>query len=346
MWWQEITSFVPNSFSKARQPLSDVVAIRTLQFPLKVCLHISGIKSEHHFSDLGSLMIKIQELTKNTPKIRIELNFDSESVLVLKENYPEAAEEKINQIASTLFHQKLPFAENEVYTDNFLSKRLEQSSEISISHGFVKRKIVDEIIEFCTQNKLQNFAIRPFPNYNYFDFTPDYILKTRQNSRRRKIMAFMFLVIGSLSLTLFSYAERQKSLLTSLDTRLATAQKKAVEVREQKNFLSEKIAMIDQLRNVKKYSPSMLKLWRDMSLSLPQDTSINLLSYREGKAEISGFSNDSANLLTTLEQLDNISDVSFNAPVTLDRQSQKEKFILSFTYKSDLARSIKPSDER
>jgi general secretion pathway protein L len=138
------------------------------------------------------------------------------------------------------------------------------------------------------------------------------------------IAAFFVVIAGTYTHAIWRYNAAQKQL----DEQIATAQIQAKLARSQ---IEKRQAELDQaatIRDEKQNSPSLVRIWAELTRVLPDDAWLTDLSAKGDELTINGFAVSAANLIGPLEASPLFASPDFTAPVVKVPGQEGERFAI------------------
>ena len=144
-----------------------------------------------------------------------------------------------------------------------------------------------------------------------------------------RAMAVVTLVLAGVALGLeFERKQKTLELYEARVTELRTATGETGRLEEKMAHL---VAVSGYLLDKKQRQPQMVEILDELTRRLPDEHYLISYSYRNGTAQLAGYSDDPSSVLRLLEQSDLFSEVRFAAPVTMDPRIGKERFNVGAT---------------
>ena len=122
---------------------------------------------------------------------------------------------------------------------------------------------------------------------------------------------------------------RQQTLLAELEAQLDTRRAEAAAVEILRQQVAETAGVSDLLVDRKTARPAAVALLNEITRLLPDDTWLLQMRIFDDQLTLAGYSKAASALIPLLEASDLLSEVRFEAPVTLDGRIELERFNLS-----------------
>ncbi|WP_164845375.1 PilN domain-containing protein [Pseudovibrio denitrificans] len=262
----------------------------------------------------------------------VDLVLAPQLCLNLKENFPIANDEHLSNAIDLYVKQNTPF--NESTASWTWSASSKQFSSIHVDISLVKQSISSNIIEICKKKELEisNIFTQNSDTHKLINLLK---LETSQQVRVkfwRKVNLVLFgFIIAILLAAHFSYTKAHDTALIVLSEKLTDVKRKAVRQKKERLKAEEELNRRLSLSRHKGQHRSVLAIWEDLSQNMPETAWLNEFYLEEDQGRIAGFAASAASLLATLDQLEGLSQVSFNSPVTINPTDRLERFDISFT---------------
>ncbi|MER8409360.1 PilN domain-containing protein [Mesorhizobium sp. M1307] len=153
---------------------------------------------------------------------------------------------------------------------------------------------------------------------------------TKRDRRKRTAWMAACSVLFGTALFTFGHAQwRYWQAGTELDAQIADAQVQAKAARSSLQKRQVNIEQVERIRNEKKTSASMVRVWTELTHLLSDTTWLTDLSAKGGDLTITGFSTSAAELIEPLDESPLFSMPEFAAPVVKIPGQDGERFTIS-----------------
>lgn len=142
-------------------------------------------------------------------------------------------------------------------------------------------------------------------------------------------MAVVTLALAGVSLAI-KYDRKQKTLAL-LEARVTELRASTGETGKLEDKVARLLDVSGYLREEKRRRPQMVEILDEVTRRLPDQHWLISYSFRDGKIQLAGYSDDPSSVLLLLEQSGLFSGARFAAPVTMDPRIGKERFNLVAT---------------
>ena len=248
---------------------------------------------------------------------------------------PLAARENLREVLTFEMDRLTPFAADGVEFDARPGAGDLEAQTMTVDLAVVPRDLVDRSIAI-----LRGWALVP-DAVGYADGTdapglPGAFVFRRRDAGRgrlsRRIAAGLWMVVAALGLALVLVPlDRKQEQLAALEAELAERRTEAAAVDTLRRQVSEMAEVSDRLWREKGTRPASIVLLDEVTRLLPNDTWLLQIRMAEDRMTLSGYSAAASALVPVLEASELLSEVRFDAPVTLDGRIGLERFNISAT---------------
>lgn len=272
------------------------------------------------------------------PVSRCELVLDSELGLATPISLPAAAEANLCSVVGFSMDRYTPFSEAEVYFDARIARRDRRNGRIDVMLYVVPRATLDRVLTQLTSMGLaaasvdiidgtQEQPLRSGVNLLPLATGPVPLLRARLNV----MLAATALVLFFTSLLIPLYQRHQA--VRALEVELATLRDpvhEAERLREDVDRRSGTLRTIIERRNG---TPPALDLLRELTRLTPDEAWAGQLEIKQGRLRITGEAEAGSELMQALISSELFSDPRFEAPLTHNPKSGRERFVISLAIK-------------
>jgi general secretion pathway protein L len=271
------------------------------------------------------------EPSSDTPETILLL--PSSSVLVKSMTLPMPAEENLRDVLAFEMERQTPFSSDQVYYDHTVTDRDTVLKAISVDLVVSPREVVDSMLEKLMRCGLRADVVAT-RTADGASVLPINLLPTsrRANSgkfQRRLNLAFTSVIFALLATAIALPPLQKHQALEELEPQLVEAISQAKSANELRQQVEGLLIGSSYLVEKKRRDPSILRILDELTLALPDHTSINRLEISAGTVQLVGESSAAASLISLLESSPRFEKVTFRSPVTHARNSDKERFHLS-----------------
>lgn len=274
-----------------------------------------------------------QAITNQDDKLKVsscDLRISSKLILQKEITLPLATEENLENVITYEIDRYTPFKKDDVYFNVKVIERDKKENKIHVVLSVIKRKLLDEVLEFSKASEISVGDIYRVDNgseehINFVGFLGD-ISQKGKSSTITKWLWWLVVLLAICALVM--PIAKNYWLGQKLNSELAVIESEVTEVREllaQYKSVQKNVSLVEKL-NVN--NTKVIKLLNDLTKIIPDDTSLSRFALEEGVVRIQGVSEAASKLIPMLDASDDFGDVRFVAPVTQDGNSGKEKFTI------------------
>lgn len=241
---------------------------------------------------------------------------------------PIAAAANLRQVLGYEMDRLTPFGASQLYYDALILERQIEQRRIRVEMSALPRTEVDAVLE-----ALAGLGVVP----DVVDVTNGRsginLLPVEKRPRRgvwpRRLRNI--LVMFSLSLALAAAILplwQQRALVIRLQKQVDTLQKDSGQILTLREQLEKAIDSSRFLVEKKRSAPLMIELVHELTRLLPDHTWLERLQIKGDTLQLIGQSASASTLIGVLEESKLLGGVAFTSPVTNDRRTDKERFVL------------------
>jgi general secretion pathway protein L len=241
---------------------------------------------------------------------------------------PIAAAANLRQVLGYEMDRLTPFSVNQLYYDALILERQPEQRRIRVAMSALPRAEVDAALE-----TLARLGVIP----DIVDITGGRtginLLPVEKRPRRgiwpRRLRNI--LVVISLSLVLAAAILplwQQRALVIRLQKQVDTLQKDSGQILTLREQLEKAIDSSRFLVEKKRSAPLMIELVHELTRLLPDHTWLERLQIKGDTLQLIGQSASASTLVGLIEESKLLGSVAFTSPVTNDRRTGKERFVL------------------
>ena len=274
-----------------------------------------------------------QTVTNQDAKLKVnscDLRISSKLILQKEISLPLATEENLENVISYEIDRYTPFKKDDVYFNVKIKGRNKKEKKIHVVLSVIKRKLLDEVLEFSKACEISVGDIYRVDNgidenINFVDFLGD----VGQQGKSSAINKWLWWLVVLLTIcALIMPIAKNYWLAQKLSEELAVIEGEVTEVRELLKQYKNVQSNVSLVKKLNVNNTKVIKLLNDLTKIIPDDTSLSRFALEEGVVRIQGVSDAASKLIPMLDASDGFDDVRFVAPVTQDRNSGKEKFTI------------------
>lgn len=252
---------------------------------------------------------------------------------------PQAARENLRQVLAFEMDRQTPFRADQVYYDYRIAEGRATSGQLRVELAVVSRTFLDPLLD-----RLSQLGLRPtVVDVNHGDAqgaevpcAPASInlLPPERRGQDDNKGVRLNLILGSVAALLLVVLlaiplVQMQAAINVLETQVGVARKAANEVSVLREQLQGQLKETRFLVQKRKDSPRIIEALAELSLILPDGTSLNRFELNGTAIHIQGQSDRSSALIGLIEESDLFESVAFRSPVTQDPRTGRERFHIS-----------------
>ncbi|HEY0721277.1 MAG TPA: PilN domain-containing protein [Gammaproteobacteria bacterium] len=269
---------------------------------------------------------------------RCELVLDAELGLAIPVTLPEAAEENLRRVIGFSMDRYTPFTEEEVYFDYRISQRDRARQRIELILHVVPRATLDRLVQHLADERLEvvsaDIAMRGEEGsgragVNLLPLTRR--SRSRQQARINMVLGIsaLVLLLAVAIIPLYQRHQQVHAMEVAIDG--LRPQVHAAELsRADVTARSEMLRAIVQRRDA---TPPVLNVLRELTRLTPDEAWAGQVELKEGRIRLTGEASAGSELMEALTASDYFADPRFEAPLTQNPKSGRERFVLSVAIK-------------
>lgn len=327
-WWrQELLGMIPSGWQHWSQP---ALRVEAGQGELRV------------FSPLQQQPIDRLSIAEEMPgsvaatsaMTHCELVLDSELGLVTPLTLPLAAEANLRNVINFSMDRYTPFHEDDVYYDLRITGRDREHDRLELMLYVVPRATLDAIvrrlagagIEVVSADIIDSMqeGVRPAgANLLPAKKGKGAVYQSRLNGAL--LLSSCVLLLAVVVIPLYQRDQAVRVMESEIEA-LRKPMQEAEIVRADVNRRSETLRIILQRRNA---MPPVLDLLRELTRLTPDEAWAGQVEIKEGRLRLTGEASAGSELLQALTSSDYFADPRFEAPLTQNPKSGRERFVIS-----------------
>lgn len=260
--------------------------------------------------------------------VHIVLRLAADQALVRSVTLPEAAAGRLRQVLGFEMDRLTPFTVGQLYYDVLPVEHYPEQRRIRVELTALPRPDVDHALAALA-------AVGVVPDV--VDIAGCRVglnlLPPEQRPRRGMLAARLYAALVSVSLMLVVAAIllplwQQRTLVTTLQKQVETLQRQGGQVLALQERLEKSIESSRFLLQKKRSRPSLIEVLRELTAVVPDSAWLERLQVRNDTLQIIGQAANASIMIGLIENSKLFSGAAFASPVTNDRRSGKERFVL------------------
>lgn len=271
-------------------------------------------------------------------KADLVLVMPERQVLRRRVNLPLAAEENLAQVLGFELDRQTPFKADQVWMDYRTLKRDTASKQLLLEVLMVPKTLAEPLmaqfsspdLRFAAADGLVGEAERAGFN----------LLPRDQRAKRSRTEQWVNVGLGLLCLGLLWAAMEaslgnRESALASLQEKVDAVRKEAQATTKLREELEDAVDGANFLDIKKRAMPITVDVLRDVTIRLPDDTSLSRFQITRGEVQLQGQSDNAAGLIPVLQKSTLIESPAIQGAITPGAQNKKEMFLIQARAKLD-----------
>lgn len=272
------------------------------------------------------------------PMSRCELVLSSEMGLAIPVTLPDAAESNLRGVIGFSMDRYTPFNEQEVHFDVHVLRRDRKAGKLDLMLYVVPRTTLQRVTEQLAAMGLAVSTVDFFVDQSDPPLRAGVNLLPAANGRSSAVrtrfntlLAVSAFVLLAIAMAIPVYERHQT--LRELEQELAALRlpvREAEQLREDVNRRSDTLRIILERRNA---SPPVLDMLRELTRLTPDEAWAGQIEIKNGRLRITGEAVAGSELMQALTASGYFVDPRFEAPLTQNPRSGRERFVISLAVK-------------
>ncbi|MCP5195268.1 MAG: PilN domain-containing protein [Gammaproteobacteria bacterium] len=270
----------------------------------------------------------LRKLIKIERPIAIVLRMPADRALARVVMLPIAAAANLRQVLGYEMDRLTPFGANQLYYDALILERQSEQRRIRVELSALPRTEVDSLLE-----TLAGLGVTP----DVVDVAGSRLginlLPVEKRPRRgiwpRRLRNIV--VVASLSLLLAAALLplwQQRAIVIGLQKQVDVLQQNSGQVLTLREQLEKALESSQFLLQKKHGAPPIIELLHELTILLPDNTWLERLQIKGDTLQLIGQSASASALVGVIEESKLLGNVAFASPITNDRRTGKERFVL------------------
>ena len=248
---------------------------------------------------------------------------------------PAAARDHLDEVLRNEMDRYTPFNHQQVYFDYRIDPNSTQGNTITVEVVLTPRQPIDQWFDLLESLGLRVTGIEPSitgdPMAEYLNLGPRDRLRFDRRKRAFGIACATSFAMALLILGAWLPVGQRLDILQRIETRLEQKRAAAnalVETRQDLDVVERAAAKVKEESRTK---TPLIVLWAELTRLLPDGTWLEQLNHKGDHVRVVGYSDNASSLIEILEASELLSDVRFDAPVTIDSKTSREHFRIAAT---------------
>ncbi|MFT6221277.1 MAG: general secretion pathway protein L [Candidatus Endobugula sp.] len=343
VWWgNALLSMLPEKYSQKFKTKNQCLIIRFHEE--EIMLFYKDRNTQHYIESIAADKEVVSHYDWNHLRIKYKLK-NSTTTLVLEPDQllhyrlqlPKQTEKNLDSFFRYEIDRLTPFTADDVYYDYTLLPSNKNEGKISVDLFLIKQETVDNSVDYFASSELRldsvdaaKSVLTDNANNRIETLSVNFLpMEKRGESPQRFLWINVAATILAICLVVFPQQY-------SLKSKQEQIKEKQLHLASQQPSISNIIALKEQLASIKESvnfvmkkklnSPSPSKILDKITQILPDHSYVKDLTINKDSLIISGLSHSASNLIPLLDKATWFDEVSLREPITIDRESQKERY--------------------
>ncbi|MBK8285264.1 MAG: PilN domain-containing protein [Ahniella sp.] len=282
-------------------------------------------------------------------KADLVLGLPERQLLSRRVTLPLAAEENLDQVLGFELDRQTPFKADQVWLDHRTIKRDTAAKQLLVEVLMAPKAICEQLIAPFSAADLRFAAadgVRGDSSRLGFNLLPP-DRRARRSRTEQWINALLALVcLGMLWAVMQASLSNRQAALDDLQAKVDAVRLEAQATDKLRDELEDAVDGANFLDTRKRAMPVTVDILRDVTIRLPDDTSLSRFQVTRGEVQLQGQSDNAAGLVPVLQKSSLIEAPAIQGAITPGSQNKKEMFLIQARAKLDPEAVAKDTRER
>ncbi len=283
---------------------------------------VTAAATHYPWATLTRKQIKVE---RSTPLV---LQMPAAGALAKELTLPLAAAANLRQVLGYEMDRITPFKANQLYYDALLLEQQPAQKRIRVRLSALPRSAVDAHLEALAAIGLYPDALRIVGEPSALNLLP-----LERRPRRGVWSRRLLRLLASIGLALALAAAllplwQQRTIVIALQKKVDTLQRQSGEILALREQLEKATLAAQFLTEKKQNRPPMVELLRELTAILPDHSWLERLQIKGDHVQLIGQSASAPALLGVVEASRWLNSAAFTSPVTNDRRTGKDRFVM------------------
>lgn len=241
---------------------------------------------------------------------------------------PIAAAGNLRQVLGYEMDRLTPFSANQLYYDALILERQQEQRRIRAELSALPRTEVDAALEALAVLNIAPDSVDIAGGRININLLPAEKRPKRGIWPRRLQNLLIIVSLGLILAAALLPLWQQRTLVIHLQKQVDILQKDSGQVLNLREQLEKAVVSSRFLLQKKHSSPPFIELLRELTTLLPDNTWLERLQIKGDTLQLIGQSSSASALVGVIEESKLLGSVAFASPVTNDRRTGKERFVL------------------
>lgn len=270
----------------------------------------------------------LRKLIKSERPTAIILQMPADRALARTVTLPIAAAANLRQVLGYEMDRLTPFNASQVYYDALILERHPEQRRIRVDLSALPRTEVDAVLESLAALGIAPDGVEVTGGQPGLNLLPAE-KRPRRGVWPRRLQRILILISLSLALAAMLWPLWQyRTLVIGLQKQVNTLQQESGQVLTLREQLEKAVESSRFLLQKKQSRMPIIELLRELTVILPDSTWLERLQIKGDTLQLIGQSSSASALVSVIEESKVLSGAAFASPVTNDRRTGKERFVL------------------
>jgi general secretion pathway protein L len=353
VWWgNALLSMLPEKYSQKLKTKNQRLIIRFHEEKIK--LFYKDKNTQHYIESIAADKEVVSHYDWNHLRVKYKLKnhtttlvLEPDQLLHYRLQLPKQTEKNLDSFFRYEIDRLTPFSADDVYYDYTLLPSNKNEGKISVDLFLIKQETVDNSVSYFASSELTldgvdaaKSVLADDSNNRIETLSVNFLPMEKRGGSPQRFL-WMNLAATILAICLVVFPQQY-----SLKSKQEQIQQKQRYLASQQPSISNIIALKEQLASIKESvnfvmkkklnSPSPSKILAEITQILPDHSYVKDLTINKDNLNISGLSHSASNLIPLLDKAAWLDEVSLREPITIDRETQKERFSIKMKTRLNL----------
>ncbi|PIE82799.1 MAG: hypothetical protein CSA09_05150 [Candidatus Contendobacter odensis] len=271
----------------------------------------------------------VSRLLRTEKPTELVLRLPAASALLRRVMLPLAAAANLRQVLAFEMDRLTPFDASKLYYDALVLERQPELRRMWVELTVLPRGEVNAALESLAAISIVPDRIDIQGSQKSINVLPPEKRPRRGVFSRRLLRVLIVIGLGMVVANALVPLWQQRSLAITLQQQVNALQRQSGEVLALRERMDKAVEISRFLLRKKQNNPPMINLLRELTIALPDSVWLERLQFKDNTVQLIGQAVSASILVGLIENTKLFENASFTSPVTNDRRTGKERFVLS-----------------